>query len=355
MTYLPDLRESLVRAAHRQRELRTQAPIHNHQPLRRWHRARSWSRAALGGGSVLLAVGVAVAVAVTALVILGRGKAPSSAPAGARPSKLAAGAPQQPNISPAAWTYIKQAQRSAAAQDPSCSAFVKNLPATSAGQPSTALTSILGVLRRPATPADQLPEIFAHGGAFPPGSIREIYINDVRLARTLAGTSFYIIPAGNVTGFRPLPNRCTHLEVIALQTELQHAPATKRARLLDLQRTYLAWEQYQARHPEGICFAATARSGSGSLGCGNTIADIEQGRAGLGGATTGTANTLFHGVVPDGVATVTLRYPPSADAAQAVTITSKVINNLFVVSTPGEFPQTITWRAANGSVINHEP
>jgi hypothetical protein len=218
---------------------------------------------------------------------------------------------------------------SAAGQDPSCSAFVKNLPATSAGQPSTALTSILGVLCRPASPADKLPEILAHRPG-PLGSIREIYINDVRLARTVAGTSFYIIPAGNVTGFRPVPNRCTHLQEAALQTELQHEPAAKRARLLDLQHAYLTWEQYQALHPEGICLAATTAR-SGSLACGSTIADIEQGRAGLGGAVSSTANTLFHGVVPDGVATVTLCYPPSADAAQAVTITSKVIDNLFVV------------------------
>jgi hypothetical protein len=358
MTHLPDLRESLVRAAYRQRELHKQDLASPDADLSRRSQARAWLRAAPGAAAVLAAVGVAVAIAIVALSALGHnGKTTSSAPTGRRPSHLAAVAPQQPNISSADWTYIKQARHVIDAQDPSCSAFTKNLPATSAGQPSAPLTSILGVLNLRANRADKLSEVFAHRGADPLGSIREIYINDIRLARTVAGTSFYIIPAGNVTGFRTLSNRCIRLEAITLRTELPGESATDPARLLKLQRSYLTWEQYQAAHPEGICLAATTATtiaGSESLTCGSTIADIEQGHAGLGATASSTGNTLLHGIVPDGVATVTLRYPPTPGKSPAVTITTKVINNVFVIQAPdipSELPKTIGWHAPSGGVI----
>jgi hypothetical protein len=303
----------------------------------------------------MAAFGVAIAIAIVALSALGHnGKATTRTPASPRPPHPAAVTPEQPSISSGDWAYIKQARRATGEHDPSCSAFIRNLPASSARRPSAALTSILGVLNLRATTADVLPEVFAHRGVGPLGLVREVYVDDIRLARTVAGTRFYIIPAGNVTGFRRLSTRCVRLNMLALQGELRHGRVTTRARVLQLQRSYLTWEQYEGAHPEGICLAARTIVGSESLVCGNTIADIEQGHAGLGAAPSSTGNTLLHGVVPNGVVTVTVRYPPPSGKARAVAITTRVINNVFVIQAPdmaSELPETIIWHAPNGGVL----
>jgi hypothetical protein len=64
------------------------------------------------------------------------------------------------------------------------------------GSPNAALLSILGVLRRPATPAD-LPELVSDGRADFPGT----YVNNVRRARGAFGISYYVIPgdAGQIS------------------------------------------------------------------------------------------------------------------------------------------------------------
>jgi hypothetical protein len=64
------------------------------------------------------------------------------------------------------------------------------------GSPNAALLSILGVLRRPTTPAD-LPELVSDGRADFPGT----YVNYVRRARVAFGISCYVIPgdAGQIS------------------------------------------------------------------------------------------------------------------------------------------------------------
>jgi len=74
------------------------------------------------------------------------------------------------------------------------------------------------------------------------------------------------------------------------------------------------------------------------------------------------ARTLFAGVVPDGVATVTLHYPAgklggfSHRSGPALTATRHVVNNVVVISVERAGVQAIravttTWRSADGATI----
>jgi hypothetical protein len=81
-----------------------------------------------------------------------------------------------------------------------------------------------------------------------------------------------------------------------------------------------------------------------------------------GGTGADPSRTLFAGVVPDGVATVTLHYPAgefggaSRRRGPALTVTGHVVNNVAVISVERAGDQatgavTTTWRAADGSII----
>jgi hypothetical protein len=192
-------------------------------------------------------------------------------------------------------------------------------PARVIGSPPAALLSILGVLRRPASAADE-----------PPANIlanqTELYVNSVRFARTAFGRGWYVWVAGPPS---PLSaGRCTRSVGVAL-------------------------------------YGLGGRSGGGGTG-GGTAAQIESRGMWIsigGGTGADPARTLFAGIVPDGVATVTLHYPAgklggfSQRSGPALTVTGHAVNNVLVISVERAGEQarvavTTTWRAANGTVIN---
>jgi hypothetical protein len=185
--------------------------------------------------------------------------------------------------------------------------------AVTKGTPSQSLLSILGVLRRAATPADALPESTSAAlgrlGRF------EVYVNYVRRARVIAGIPYYVWPV--------------------LYTGCGALRGTQRETMM-------------------------TQDGRGGFGGAGDAAVIEQGRSvrGSGSASRSTLQML----VPDGVATVTLHYPASkidgADRhrAPAFTTTTKVVGNFVVIAVPRGRerlfqPVTMTWRAADGHVI----
>jgi hypothetical protein len=326
MSYLPELRASLVRAADRQR-----APAST--PERR--RSLGWL-ASIGASAV------AVAVVVLAIVLLGHVRH-----ATAPPHPNASSPPPAPNLSNAQWTLIQNARNAVVAHDRPCWPF-EHLPPFSQGSPGPALTSLLGVLRKPATPADSLPRsFFAHG----PGGI---YARSIRRSLDEHGVALYIVPTAGL-GFRPVPARCAPEERAALARRLGDAPG--HARLLDLQQRYLRWQQYVARHA-AICLAEVdhghlGRSfGGGSLACGWSVPEIVSGMAGLGtGPTAPGGAGLFHGIVPDGVARVTAFFDRRGGRERAVS--GSVTRNVYLVRVPRglTFPTRVVWYAADGRAI----
>ena len=167
------------------------------------------------------------------------------------------------------------------------------------GAPSSALLSMLGVLRRPQRPSDELNLASLHLG-------EGVYVGYTRLARVVAGTSYYVIPVAK-------PN-CSE--------------------------------------PEELIFEQASPDGFGSSG-GATPALIADGK--LYGTCCQGPTAVVSGVVPDRVAKVSISYPKSGHL-RAVTITTKPVENVFVVTVPREstvasLPRLITPRSAKGKLI----
>ena len=185
------------------------------------------------------------------------------------------------------------------------------------GAPSKSLLSILGVLRRPATAADDGSGISAGG------FISGVFVHYIRRARVVAGSPYYVYPAvvgGCGTGEKPREG----IVELAKNVDLGH----------------------------GLI--------GGTGGGGATAAAIEQGEdAGSGPPGSSTSATITI-IVPDDVAKVTLRYPAgrasgySPKISPPFTITTTPVDNLVVVSVPRSNPLqrgTVIWQAANGHII----
>jgi len=175
---------------------------------------------------------------------------------------------------------------------------------TSEGAPNAAVLRTLGVLRRSPTAADVLPT----GG--PSAGLGEgVYVKYVRLARTVAGTAYYLIP---------ISKGCSSFaEEVVLET----------------------------RGPDGF----------GGF-TGDTLAKIKQGRD---LSTVGKSTSTAWGMVPDKVASVVLIYARNANGSKrrhAIKVSAKVVSNVFVATVPLEpglaiQPSSIRWRSAKGAVI----
>jgi|SRR5579863_2503022 len=184
------------------------------------------------------------------------------------------------------------------------------------GPPSRALLSLLGVLRRPATAADALPasvsKLLLDTGLGPASTI---FINYVRRARVIADTSYWVYPE-TITF-------CGHSR-------------------------------------QGMALWESDGPGSGAGGGMGDAASIADGEVGGSSGTFGS--TRVEMLIPDGVTTVTLRYPAGKIGgfdrhhAGATTITSPVVGNLLIVTVPRGgnrliAPMTMTWRAPNGATV----
>jgi hypothetical protein len=178
--------------------------------------------------------------------------------------------------------------------------------------------------------------------------VKQIYVRYIRRARWRFGAGYFIVPAGNIDPVALIPERCAAEQQRALQQELPQIPARLRAGALALEPLYLAnWRYDRLPHP-GVCLLALNSTGGGDVGCGMTASDIESGTVWTGGPT---GVGVVYGLVPDGVATVTVYYRGRRP------ITVHAIDNVFIVPDPGRrfpndgFPDKMVWRSATGTVI----
>jgi hypothetical protein len=180
---------------------------------------------------------------------------------------------------------------------------------TSEGTPSASLLSILHVLRRPQTSSDALPPPINPGGGLRLGE--GVYVKYVRRARRVAGTDYFVVPVA-----RGLAPGCGLREEVVFVT------------------------------------AGPEEQGSGG---GSTAAGIEHGE--VTGSEWKGHHGVQYGLVPDGVAKVTLRYPPHRGLRNTVTVSP--VENVYVAMVPPAatysgfpvVPKTIVWRSATGKVL----
>jgi hypothetical protein len=280
---------------------------------------------------VLAAAGVAVVVVVGALALLHHGSAVNAANGPVPASELTAGVP-----------YFRKAML----QERSCWAGVRKpaLPATSTGSPGSGLLSLLGVLRRPATAADRLPRSLQDGP-----DARGIYVHYIRLARVSGGISYYILPAEAVQNQGGIPDRCWALVLAAVKAELPRVPSADRSATLALAERQITFARRARRSAgPGVCLLAASANGNAGT-CGATAQELKQ-----GGLVAGEAR--LSGIVPDGVAKVTVDYP-AAGGRPARTVTADVVGNVFVTSLDagGAARPRLVWRSPAGSVIATVP
>ncbi len=250
-------------------------------------------------------------------------------------------------------------------KDPACRpGSGERVGTVSQGSPSAAILSELPVLRRPATRADRLPTRLYPGGpgvAGPNG--RDIYVRYIRRARVADGRSFYLEPDGKV-GQPPLSqaaaDRCYQLEAAALRAQLPKVPPSKRAatrRYGDAQFTLGRRNLTTSSVHEGV-FLVDVSANGGGIDAGQGPATIQQ-TGMLGGGGSPSAGIVMDGIVPSGVATVTLQFPATRHAGRrlpALSATGNVVNDVFVIPIPtlfqrGGWPTTAIWRSASGTVI----
>ena len=254
--------------------------------------------------------------------------------------------------------YVQKAVLKAV-NSPACAEV--RVPATVTGPPPASLLSILGLLRQPATAADKPPaQVLAHEP--------ELYVNYVRFARSAFGRKWFVWVAGS--SFRPPANvdRCLSAESADFHAELPSIPKALRAQTTALFATQLGGDRRfdsEPVRPVGVSLFGPSSSGGGGGGGGGTAAEIEahgMWSSESGGTGADPARTLFAGLVPDGVATVTLHYPAgklggfSRRSGPALTVTAHVVNNVVLISVERAGAQAIgtvttTWRAAGGTII----
>ena len=226
-------------------------------------------------------------------------------------------------------------------------------PATVHRAISAALLARLAVLRSPAGATER-------GGGLEAQGMTGVLAGSLRLARVLDGRSYYVFVArsSSLGGYYP-SLACLRGVQARLRRELPRIPVALRAAILAFARyqvDIVAAEVRQSRL-EQVCLAYRARLSSGAE-CGVTASELGR----LGGFLT--SPDLAVGIVPDGVATVTLRYPrvrPSRGVRRRapLTVTAAVIDNVYAARVPGleteagpgRSAQTIVWRSATGAVV----
>ena len=272
-------------------------------------------------------------------------------------SPRSSGSPQSP--SPAEQRYIDQAQRQTIAHDPGCKVPSNSqLGATFVHRaPPQALLSALGVLRRPALPADRSTRMLFRNG-FNAGA--GVYVDYIRRARTTYGKSFYLVPEARIIPFGSIPGRCFGEMRRALQRDLRAAPVALRGPTLRAQAQEFAIQRLQAKQQQGLCFAAVSlgyhgRIGGVDEGCSPGVPNVRDPLGAGIGEGDRAGGTIFAAIVPDGAATVTLEFF-AGRGNPARTIISDAVNNVVVFKIPPhtghqQSPSRVIVRAADGHVI----
>jgi hypothetical protein len=309
-------------------------------------------RAWLAGGAraipLALAVAVTVAVLVGALVLLGhRGGQPPIPPASGDPANAFAALIERTPTVRLRQEYAllsaatRKLQRSAVCHVPQ----PRRVPQIH-GQPGHALLATLGVLRRPATAADRLSADSLPTG----GAGLAVYAGAIRRAATIGQTSYYFVPVREDPATYIPSAPCLTLQSATIAKALPTFPASLRGDIRDIGAALVAYERELATKPpvDEVCEVTVFRNGGGNS-CSETPAEIRN------GTFPDDDNGTFSGVVPDGVASVTLSLPAAAGRA-ARSVSATVHGNVYAVHvgawrTAEPRSATVTWRAADGRLL----
>lgn len=343
-SFFHDLEEQLRNAAQQRTSGADAARTDSVRPGR-----RGWLAGGARAVPVVAAVAVALAVLVGGLVLLGHrgGQAPTPPASGGPDNTFAALVEKTPKAQlKREFTLIAAATRKTANLSACHTPRLNTGTIAKGAVPGRTLLSTLGVLRRAATLADRIdPKAFGLGS---PGMT--IYPDGARRARTVGQTTYWIVPI-HITPAGNYPSAaCAALQGQALTQALPTIPAKLRAPTVALQTALIDYDRRLANTtPQyGVCVLSEAGTGSSSE-CGEPLSAIRR------PIVPSDAGGSYSGVVPDGVASVTISFPATASHA-ARSVTGAVRGNLFVVRGPKAplkmtTAPTVVWRAADGKVL----
>lgn len=291
------------------------------------------------------------------LVLAGSVLTPALAGAGYEPPKPKdAAAAQRIAAERQVTDLVNKANRRVSQRDEKCephSPFEDRQPPTQ-HQPSQAVLDALAPLRRPSGREDALP-----GNGSGDLLFGQLYASSVRSVTAADGTRLTILVARLDASAGQPPKRCRTLARAELVRLLKGRPSALRRRALRLQD--------HAGRPSGphdgifLFTRSGARLGGG--GGGGDVKDFLAHGAfnSLGGGGRGSR---LSGLLPDGVASVTLQFPKRVSRGRnykprvfpsAFTRTVRVQENVVSLRVPrgaeDAFPARMVWRASDGSVV----
>ena len=339
MTLVPEIRDQIHTAARRR--------ARSHGPARRVARPRRPI-----GGSLLIAASVLVVAGVLAVILNDAHRVTNG-------TGQAGGAPA--TAPPPDWgTLNSKALARAQQQDAACRPhLLTGVSAFRDDAPGRDLTSVLGVLRRPA-PARQVVSARAlrHLAASHPALdqvARGIYLRYVRPGQR-NDITYDFIPAANINQVRSVPERCYAQQLTLFRQLADQRPVRDRGPLIQYETAWLQDEQTVAEHPAGRCLATAGPAGSATGPCISAVSlrDLS-GRIG-GGSDGNDHATMTALIVPDRVATVTAHDRPQTYPGRVprpLTITQPAVQNLVIFSLQGAWdpPSSLTYRSATGAVL----
>lgn len=308
-------------------------------------RGRKRLQAGLRAAPFVAAIAVTLAVVGGALLLLAHGRpqpplASTTPPAGGGVGAIIAHTPKRQLVRELG--YISAATRQTL-RSPTCELDQPTGVSIVHGRPSRSLTSVLGVLDRPRSPSDRMnPQLLAGTPA--------VYAGHLRLALSAAGVSYFIVPARYDRSAWMPSDRCFDMQLAALRAYLPHITRWLRRPAVMLQTMLIAHDRNLTLHAprDTVCLVSTSGNSSSSA-CGITAAQVKR------GTSPADDQGTFSGLVPNGVASVTLSFTASSGTT-ARTVTATVTNNVYAVHVPGipgELPSAprMTWRTAHGSVL----
>lgn len=256
---------------------------------------------------------------------------------------------------------INRAEAHVRATRRSCrSAALPEGPVVTHDAPGQEITGAIAALRRPQTEAERIPE-----SGLLRGLEDEIYVDFIRTVTAPDGKQFVVVP-GRATPPAPRPAACAD----AVRARLLRTTASKSRHLRSVTlRQYAsirrgdrrAAAQPRAPYDEVFLFDRTENGLGGGGGGGRLTYFLTHGNVTSSG---GGATSRVTGLVPDGVASVTLTYPKRVSRGRnyrpevfpkKVEITTAVQENVFSVrvprGAPDAFASRTVWRGADGHVV----
>lgn len=257
---------------------------------------------------------------------------------------------------------INRAGTRAFATRPSCRpVFPRPISKPTRDIPSRQILDAIAAFRRPALASDAFPQRFF-------GGLGDLYIDYFRSVTSASGKSFFIGVARTARFAYRLSDRCLNLQRRKLVDLLAGKGAPLRS--IALQEFRRIRDNAERTQPvpttpqDTLWFFTKGPGGVGlSSGSGGTPVDyfVAHGMfmsSGFRGSST------LSGLLPDGVASVTLHYPKVVSNGRwykptvypsAYTRTVRVQENVLSVRVPrgagGAYPSRMVWHAADGTVV----